>query len=240
MNLPTRGKGNGGCGGSDRRGGEEGNRRPASVKASLSVAFGQRAPNRAGTKDTGRIKGAEAAIGGRDRAGGSYHSRSRSRSRSREVRRNGDSQRTPERYQQRERDPDRDRPRGYDSRHERGYDRDRERGYKGRRQYDSRDHDRPAYDSRDRDRGYSSRDRERGYDKDRERTDRGRSRSRDRSRPEGRDARDVFKERAGSENAAAVDVRSRYGDASGKLDLGPSSSRRTTDEVFRIGASRRY
>lgn len=48
--LPTKGKGNGGCGGTDRRGGDDGNRRPASVKASLSVAFGQRAPNRAGTK----------------------------------------------------------------------------------------------------------------------------------------------------------------------------------------------
>jgi pre-mRNA-splicing factor 38B len=48
--LPTKGKGNGGCGGPDRRGGDDGNRRPASVKASLSVAFGQRAPNRAGTK----------------------------------------------------------------------------------------------------------------------------------------------------------------------------------------------
>lgn len=115
MNLPTRGKGNGGCGGLDRRGGDEGNRRPASVKASLSVAFSQRAPNRAGT-NTGRIKGAEAATGARDRAGGSYHSRSRSRSRSREVWRNGDSQRAPERYQQRERDPDRDKPRVYDSR----------------------------------------------------------------------------------------------------------------------------
>lgn len=29
-------------------------RRPASVKASLSVAFGQRAPNRSGTREEGR------------------------------------------------------------------------------------------------------------------------------------------------------------------------------------------
>ncbi|KAI8475811.1 MAG: PRP38 family-domain-containing protein, partial [Monoraphidium minutum] len=52
--LPTAAKGNGGTGGADRRGGDDGgNRRPASVKASLSVAMGQKAPNRAGTKDYG-------------------------------------------------------------------------------------------------------------------------------------------------------------------------------------------
>lgn len=121
MGLPTRGKGNGGCGGPDRRGGDDGNRRPASVKASLSVAFGQRAPNRAGTKDSARLRGAEAAITGRERdGGGSHHSRSRSRSLSREVRRNGNRHRTPERHQQRDRDrepaAERDRPREYDDR----------------------------------------------------------------------------------------------------------------------------
>jgi hypothetical protein len=94
--LPTKGRGNGGCGGADRRGGDDGNRRPASVKASLSVAFGQRAPNRAGTKDTARYKAAEAAVGAGSRGG------SRSRSRSREAPRRGGGA-TPERYQQRER-----------------------------------------------------------------------------------------------------------------------------------------
>lgn len=37
----------------------EGGGRPASVKASLSVAFGQRAPNRAGAREQGRGMGAE-------------------------------------------------------------------------------------------------------------------------------------------------------------------------------------
>merc|ERR1712050_714193 len=46
MDLPTRSVGNGGQGGVDRRGMDEPNRRPASVKASLSVGFKQRAPNR--------------------------------------------------------------------------------------------------------------------------------------------------------------------------------------------------
>jgi hypothetical protein len=44
-------QGNGGVGGADRRGVDDGNKRPASVKASLSVAMGQRAPNRAGARE---------------------------------------------------------------------------------------------------------------------------------------------------------------------------------------------
>lgn len=47
------------AGGPDRRGVGEGGGRPASVKASLSVAFGQRAPNRAGAREQGRGMGAE-------------------------------------------------------------------------------------------------------------------------------------------------------------------------------------
>ncbi len=37
---------------------DDGAKRPASVKASLSVAFGQRAPNRAGAREEGRGMGA--------------------------------------------------------------------------------------------------------------------------------------------------------------------------------------
>lgn len=46
IGLPTKSMGNGGQGGTDRRGIDEPNKRPASVKASLSVGFKQRAPNR--------------------------------------------------------------------------------------------------------------------------------------------------------------------------------------------------
>jgi pre-mRNA-splicing factor 38B len=46
MGIPTKSLGNGGQGGFDRRGIDEPNKRPASVKASLSVGFKQRAPNR--------------------------------------------------------------------------------------------------------------------------------------------------------------------------------------------------
>lgn len=58
MGLPAKAVGNGGQGGPDRRGLDEPNRRPASVKASLSVAFGQRAPNRATAREEGRGLGA--------------------------------------------------------------------------------------------------------------------------------------------------------------------------------------
>lgn len=58
MGLPVKAVGNGGQGGADRRGLDEPNRRPASVKASLSVAFGQRAPNRATAREEGRGLGA--------------------------------------------------------------------------------------------------------------------------------------------------------------------------------------
>merc|ERR1712188_196445 len=52
MDLPTKSVGNGGQGGIDRRGMDEPNRRPASVKASLSVGFKQRAPNRKNALDS--------------------------------------------------------------------------------------------------------------------------------------------------------------------------------------------
>lgn len=68
--LPASAKGNAGTGGSDRRGNDtEGNRRPASVKASLSVAFGQRAPNRAGAREDGRGRDPSLQGGGGGGAG---------------------------------------------------------------------------------------------------------------------------------------------------------------------------
>lgn len=59
MGLPTRAVGNGGQGGEDRRGVMESAARPASVKQSLSVALGQRAPNRAQARELGRGTGAD-------------------------------------------------------------------------------------------------------------------------------------------------------------------------------------
>ena len=87
--LPTRAAGNGGAGGADRRGGAGGgDGRPPSVKASLSVAFGQRAPNRAGApRDDHRSRGGGGGGGDRwrdDRRRSRSPPRRRSRSRSRD------------------------------------------------------------------------------------------------------------------------------------------------------------
>jgi len=58
IGLSIKSVGNGGQGGVDRRGMDEPNKRPASVKASLSVGFRQRAPNRKNACESaeGRIK----------------------------------------------------------------------------------------------------------------------------------------------------------------------------------------
>eukprot|EP00803_Ostreobium_quekettii_P010625 evm.model.scf_3618.1 EVM.evm.TU.scf_3618.1 scf_3618:3127-5458(-) len=84
-NLRTEPKGNGGAGGADRRGVDEPNRRPASVKASLSVAFGQRAPNRSNAREDGRARdpslwASDSRKGRDDNRGKERRSRSRSRS----------------------------------------------------------------------------------------------------------------------------------------------------------------
>jgi hypothetical protein len=104
-------------------------------------------------------------------------------------------------------------------------------------------------------------DRRRAYDYDRRReydprrrSSRSRSRSPARaggyggSKAPGRDASDVFRDRAGGGGGAGGgtgDVRARYGgDASGKLDLysggGGGSSKRSADEVFRLGGRNAY
>lgn len=125
MGLPTKALGNGGQGGPDRRGVDDGMRRPASVKASLSVALGQRAPNRAGAREEGRGLGVDRAgrgsdgnrIHGKHSSDVDYRSRRRSRSRSR------DRTRSPS-----------DGPRHRDYR---GYDRER-RLYRKDDRYDGR------------------------------------------------------------------------------------------------------
>lgn len=139
--LPTKGKGNGGCGGPDRRGGDDGNRRPASVKASLSVAFGQRAPNRAGTKawKDERIKAVAGDADGGSGRGGSSRDRGgggSSRDRGGGGGSHRDSSREPaSRGYGRSRSRSRERP------HDRYDSRDRDRGG-DRRDYDSRRGDR--------------------------------------------------------------------------------------------------
>jgi len=56
IGLPTKSLGNAAQGGADRRGMDEPNKRPASVKASLSVGFKQRAPNRKNAFETAEAR----------------------------------------------------------------------------------------------------------------------------------------------------------------------------------------
>ncbi|KAG2499979.1 hypothetical protein HYH03_002263 [Edaphochlamys debaryana] len=214
--LPTSAKGNGGAGGADRRGADDtGNRRPASVKASLSVAFGQRAPNRAGVREEGRGRdpSAQTATGnaaGRARASASPEP-PRDRREPPPPARREEPRRDDRRPESRDRDYDRGAGRG-------GYDRDR-RDTRDTREYDRRDERRDPRDDRDRDRdrggrgGYGDRDRDRGYDeRDRRGGSRDRSRSRSRDRRDVRDARDVFKDGAATRDRRNEDdIRSRYG-----------------------------
>lgn len=251
--LATSGKGNGGAGGTDRRGGDDGgNRRPASVKASLSVAFGQRAPNRSGAREDGARRG-------EDRAGGGGRERERAPpSRSPQPRGGGERERerSPVRGSERDRY-------ARDERDRRGDERVNQRG-DGRDRYarDERDR-RPAYgggrepdryaSGREPDRYASGREADRYGGSRREReldhSRRSRSRSRDR-RPggggggggSGRDAHDVFRDAARG-GVAADDLKGRYGDANGtslydSRDGGPRRER--GEEVYRLGGSSQH
>ncbi|KAL6747419.1 PRP38 family-domain-containing protein [Haematococcus lacustris] len=224
--LPHVPKGNAGTGGGDRRGVDDGNRRPASVKASLSVAMGQRAPNRSGAKEdrnasalnTGSRGGGTGSNGsGRadTRGGGDRppHSRSydtdRARDRSPAGYRGGRSTSGRDSYQERssyhERGSGREAERrdvsGSGQRGERDNDRERARWPADRDCDSGRERRGGADRERDRERGYdrgSGRERERGRgdSRDRERSRRSRSRSPAPGASKGRDARDVFKESA--------------------------------------------
>jgi pre-mRNA-splicing factor 38B len=172
MGLPTKALGNGGQGGPDRRGVDDGMRRPASVKASLSVALGQRAPNRAGAREEGRGLGVDRAGRGSDgnRNHGKnssdvgYRSRRHSRSRSR------DRTRSPS-----------DGPRHRDYRY---YDSER-RFYRKEERYDGR-YERCEYEGPDRKR-----------EPLRSRHASSRSPPPEVSREAGRDVADVFREKLG-------------------------------------------
>eukprot|EP00884_Botryococcus_braunii_P000002 jgi/Botrbrau1/10001/Bobra.0012s0090.1 len=190
LGLPTKPVGNAGQGGPDRRGVDEGNRRPASVKASLSVAFGQRAPNRSGVREEGRGLGAgmKGGVGerrephnGSDRSPAAY-----GRDRDTATRKDRDNEDRKDRDRERERSRDRDRDR----------DRDRKRGRDDDRYYSKdRNRDRDADRYRDGDRnGERYRDRSREPYRSQHRDSHS---GRDRYKGGGRDTRDVFKENVG-------------------------------------------
>ncbi|KAK4803185.1 hypothetical protein SAY86_001388 [Trapa natans] len=247
MKLPT--KHVGVTGESNRHASDETARRPPSVKASLSVSFGQRAPHRASTRDSSPVRrtlptssyeksnGVESrrSPGRRSlsRDDRDYSDRDRDSARDRERARSQDRYRDREKERERdwERERDRDRDRGRDRDRERTRDRDRDRG-----------RDRHDYDRQSR---YSERDSRNGY-----RRSRTRSRSRSRSRslragapPTDRDPsplpRDNGKEKApiSSNLAKLKDI---YGDLEGQkgdafaLERAPRKDS-GTEEVIRLG-----
>eukprot|EP00873_Tetraselmis_striata_P045607 jgi/Tetstr1/465871/TSEL_010488.t1 len=201
--LPTEAVGNGGTGGPDRRGVDEPNKRPPSVKAALSVSHGQTAPNRrAARESTFRVAGY--GRDGKERMGdGREGERGRDRGKDR-----GRDGRDVKPYRPDHSSADRDRRDRDDVRKDRRGDRKDERRDRDRDRRD-RDRDRGGYGDRrdrDRDRGYDSRrerdrrggSRDRGRDRSPERRHRYGSRDRSRSRERGasRDAADVFRDSA--------------------------------------------
>ncbi|KAK4371577.1 hypothetical protein RND71_011052 [Anisodus tanguticus] len=251
-NLPTKPSGSIG---DSSRGSEETSRRPPSVKASLSVSFGQRAPHRASTRDSSPIRRIIAPPPYvKDGADDSRRSPSMCQSQNRDLSdreiSERDRGRDRERDKERTRDRDRDRDRYRDRDHERERERDRDRD----RRYDERDRDRRR--DYDRDRG---RDRDRRYDYDRRsiersRRDYERSRSRSRSRSHSRSLHDQGisldqqrtppkddskEKKAVSSNLAKL--KDLYGDlGSQKENVGDERAPNrdtTTEEVIRLGGS---
>ncbi|CAN4089996.1 unnamed protein product [Withania somnifera] len=259
MNLPTKPSGSIG---DSSRGSEETSRRPPSVKASLSVSFGQRAPHRASTRDSSPIRRTIAPSPyDKDGANDSRRSPSTRRSQSRDLSdrenserdRGQDRERDKETTRDRDRDRDRDWYRDHERERERGRDRDRDRRY----DYDrDRERDRDRRHDYDRDRG---RDRDRRYDYDRSsiersRRDYERSRSLSRSRSRSRSLhdqgtsldqqrtppRDESKEKkpASSNLAKLKDLYGDFGNQKDNVGNGRAQNRDTsTEEVIRLGGS---
>lgn len=241
MKLPSKH-----CGvtGETTRGSEETARRPPSVKAALSVSFGQRAPHRASTRDSSPVR--RTATPSYDRDDDQRRSPNRPRSQSRDLPdreySDKDRGRDRDRNEDRERNKDRDRERGRERDRElarerdRGRDRDRDRRYEFDRR--SRDRYRRDYDRNDREEHYR---REGG-------SLRSRSRSRSRSVHErsGHDHSRSSPSRNGNKESKSMSsnlakLKDLYGDLSKqKEDTGndkdPNRSSGTA-EVIRLGGS---
>lgn len=221
LKLPTKH-----CGvtGESTRGSDDMARRPPSVKAALSVSFGQRAPHRASTRDSSPVRRTLPPLPSYDDSRRSSPARNRSQSRD-----------LPDRDY-----PDRDRDRGRDRERERERERDRDRErYRDRERERERDK-RHEYDRRSRE---SSR---REYH--RESSSR-RSRSRSRSRSEsnhvgkgvGSPGREEVKDRT-SVSSNLAKLKDMYGDLSsekgGDVANGRVSGRDSgAEEVIRLGGS---
>ncbi|XP_028784637.1 pre-mRNA splicing factor SR-like 1 isoform X1 [Neltuma alba] len=166
LKLPTTHSGS--TGECTRHGSDETARRPPSVKAALSVSFGQRAPHRASTRDSSPI---------RRTLPGPPHERNGSEEQRSPSTRHSGSHEYYERDRDRERERDRSRSRDRNRDYERDRDRERDR-HRSRSKDRNRDYDRDRDRDRDRER-YRDWDRDRDRERDRDRKDRGRERDRE-------------------------------------------------------------
>ncbi|XP_054797312.1 pre-mRNA splicing factor SR-like 1 isoform X1 [Prosopis cineraria] len=248
LKLPTTHSGS--TGESTRRGSDDTARRPPSVKASLSVSFGQRAPHRASTRDSSPIR---RTVSHHERNGSDDPRRSPRRSSHIQSREYSDKDWDRER----ETSGDQSRARDRDRNHYRGRDRDR-KSEKGRDRDFERD--RETYRDRDRDSERDRRDRERdrehNYDHDKRSryTERGhndrrhyrsRSRSPSRSRSQslqnGAPQFESGSKEKPSTSANLAKLKDIYGDMNnGKADANMERVRRRVnddEEVIRLGGS---
>ncbi|XP_027179214.1 pre-mRNA splicing factor SR-like 1 isoform X1 [Coffea eugenioides] len=233
LKLPTKH-----CGttGESTRGSDETARRPPSVKAALSVSFGQRAPHRASTRDSSPVR-RTIPTPSYDRDDDSRRSPSGRQSQSRELSDRDYIDRDRGRDRDRNRDRERDRDREQYRDRERDRDRDRERRY---------DYDRRSRES-GRDYERRSHDGSRHYSEGSSRRSRSRSRSRSQSMYEHSmhgdhrsSPRDGNREKttASSNLAKLKDI---YGDLGSQKedtgkDRGPNRDS-GTEEVIRLGGS---
>lgn len=245
LKLPTK---HAGVTGETTRGSDDTARRPPSVKASLSVSFGQRAPHRASTRDSSPVRRnmlppsndrkydddarrspSRPRSKSRDLADYEYGDRDRGRDRDRDGSRGRDRERFRERELDsdgyRDRNRDRDRSRDRDRRHD--YDR---RSRESRRDYydKSRSHDGGRYHSES---SRRSRSRSRSHSVQTQRT------SADRFPSPRKDEGPV--RRSASSNLAKL--KDMYGDLSTQKEdaenRNPPNRVNGAEEVIRLGGS---
>uniref|UniRef100_A0A5B6YGL4 Pre-mRNA-splicing factor 38 n=1 Tax=Davidia involucrata TaxID=16924 RepID=A0A5B6YGL4_DAVIN len=252
MKLPTK---HSGVTGDSTRGSDDTARRPPSVKAALSVSFGQRAPHRASTRDSSPVR-RTLPPPSYDRNGGddSRRSPSHRRSQSRELSdrdysdRDGGRDRDRDRDRDGDRDKDRDRDRDGERNRNRDRDRDRDRKRDRERERDRdrrHDYDRRSRESR-RDYDRSSRDGSRYYRDSSSRRSRSRSRSQSMQAHGARvdhhssPHRENSKEKT-SASSNLTKLRDLYGDLSNQKEdaakeRGPNRDN-GAEEVIRLGGS---
>lgn len=244
MKLPT--KLSGATGDSSRQGSEDTARRPPSVKASLSVSFGQRAPHRASTRDSSPVRRTVTHDDHRRSYSPSHHSGSRE---------GPDRDRSDRELDRSSRDRDTDRDRSSKDRYRSSRDLDRDKDVRDYHRHDRDSRDREYYRSRrseerrddrrdhesSRHRRSSSRHRSRSRSRSRSRRSRSRSQSRSRNEQRSSPFRDANKEKATTVSGNLAKLKDLYGDITEKKEDSDAEKLHRdscAEEVIRLGGPR--